>query len=531
MAAAALALSRTRLATATGWVGQTSVFLAVAHAAEYGCLILAWWIIGQASLQGRFDRGLLWAWILLLITTVPLTVFSTWLQGTIAIAGGAILKQRLLVGALRLDGDDLKQEGAGHLLGRTLESEAVESLALSGGFMALVSVVELVMSLVVLTSGASPYLEVPLLLGWTVLVLGLGWRCLNATGIWSDIRIRLTHDLVERMIGHRTRLAQEAPERWHRGEDEAIEQYLETSQKLDQRTTLLTAISARGWLFVAIAGLAPSFLSGSASAAELAIAIGGALLAFRAFRRLATGLGSLSEAWISWRQVAPLFRAGGRREPPGIPDFIGGSKEKAAVLQAHDVSFRYRGRAAAIFDNVSLKIQAGDQLILEGGSGAGKSTLGAVLASMRAPESGLLLAGGLDRRTLGAEGWRRRVASAPQFHENHIITGPLAFNLLMSRQWPPGKEDIALLEPLCAELGLDDLLKRMPGGIMQLVGESGWQLSHGEKSRVFLARALLQDADLVILDESFAALDPVNLRRSLECARKRARSLLVIAHP
>src|SRR5215467_1430651 len=149
---------------------------------------------------------------------------------------------------------------------------------------------------------------------------------------------------------------------------------------------------------------------------------------------------------------------------------------------------------------------------------------------MRAPESGLLLAGGLDRRTLGAEGWRRRVASAPQFHENHIITGPLAFNLLMSRQWPPGKEDVALLEPLCAELGLDDLLNRMPGGIMQLVGESGWQLSHGEKSRIFLARALLQDADLVILDESFAALDPVNLRRSMECVKKRAKSLLVIAH-
>ena len=65
---------------------------------------------------------------------------------------------------------------------------------------------------------------------------------------------------------------------------------------------------------------------------------------------------------------------------------------------------------------------------------------------------------------------------------------------------------------------------------MQMVGESGWQLSHGEKSRVFLARALLQDADLVILDESFAALDPENLKRSLECVKKRAKSLLVIAH-
>jgi len=169
-------------------------------------------------------------------------------------------------------------------------------------------------------------------------------------------------------------------------------------------------------------------------------------------------------------------------------------------------------------------------VILEGESGSGKSTLASLLVSMRTAESGLLLAGGLDRHTLGLEGWRRRIASAPQFHENHIITGTFAFNLLMSRPWPPTWDDVKQLEPLCAELGLDGVLKRMPGGIMQMVGESGWQLSHGERSRVFIARALLQDADLVVLDESFAALDPENLQRVLGCVQKRAKSLLVIAH-
>jgi ATP-binding cassette subfamily B protein len=64
-----------------------------------------------------------------------------------------------------------------------------------------------------------------------------------------------------------------------------------------------------------------------------------------------------------------------------------------------------------------------------------------------------------------------------------------------------------------------------------MVGETGWQLSHGERSRVFLARALLQRADLVVLDESLAALDPENLRQCLECVICRAKSLLVIAHP
>jgi ATP-binding cassette subfamily B protein len=64
-----------------------------------------------------------------------------------------------------------------------------------------------------------------------------------------------------------------------------------------------------------------------------------------------------------------------------------------------------------------------------------------------------------------------------------------------------------------------------------MVGECGWQLSHGEKSRVYIARALLQGADLIILDESFAALDPENLKAALECTLKRAATLMVIAHP
>lgn len=66
---------------------------------------------------------------------------------------------------------------------------------------------------------------------------------------------------------------------------------------------------------------------------------------------------------------------------------------------------------------------------------------------------------------------------------------------------------------------------------MQQVGEGGWQLSHGERGRVFLARALLQGAALTILDESFAALGPETLKRTVTCAAQRAQTLLVVAHP
>src|SRR5262249_46386276 len=102
---------------------------------------------------------------------------------------------------------------------------------------------------------------------------------------------------------------------------------------------------------------------------------------------------------------------------------------------------------------------------------------------------------------------------------------------LMGRAWPPSDADLAEAEAICRELDLGNLLERMPAGIMQTVGETGWQLSHGERSRLFLARALLQKADLVVLDESFAALDPVTLATAVACARRRARALIVIAHP
>jgi ATP-binding cassette subfamily B protein len=71
----------------------------------------------------------------------------------------------------------------------------------------------------------------------------------------------------------------------------------------------------------------------------------------------------------------------------------------------------------------------------------------------------------------------------------------------------------------------------MPAGMQQLIGETRWQLSNGERSRLFVARALLQDRDLVMLDESLGALDPETLALVTERVQRRAPALLVIAHP
>ncbi len=468
------------------------------HAVQYLLWLLAWWMVGRGALQGRLDLGWLLAWALLLVTLVPFRLLATWSQGQLAIGAGRLLKRRLLYGALRLEPEEIRHQGAGQLLGRVLEAEAVEALALSGGFLGLVAGMDILIAAVLLKLGAGGGTHALLLLAWVALALLFGWRYYRQRRHWTEGRLTLTHELVERLVGHRTRLAQEVRERWHDGEDQALARYLERSAAMDRTAAWLMAVVSRGWLFLGVLGLAPAFVDGRGSPATLAVGLGGMLLAYRAIHKLAAGMWHLAGAAIAWEQVAPLFRAAARPEMGGSPAFAltpvsgaGSSNGAATVLEVHDLVFRYRDRGAPVLQGCNLWIRAGDRLLLEGPSGGGKSTLASLLSGLRVPESGLLLLRGLDRQTLGTEGWRRQVVAAPQFHENHVLTETFAFNLLMGRCWPPHPEDVEAAERICRELGLDDLLSRMPAGLLQLVGETGWQLSHGERSRLYMARALL----------------------------------------
>ena len=509
------------------------VMLAV-FALLYGLEILGWGLIGRGALDGRLDPGWLIAWILLLLGNVPLELAGHRLQARVALETGTLLKRRLLAGALNMEIDAIRRQGAGHLLGQVIESQALESLALNGGFAVLLALVELALAAWVLGQGAGGGQHVLLLCAWLLLAVALGWRYARALGPWTQARLDLTHDLVESMVGHRTRLAQGSPDTQHQAEDQALDRFLALSAGLDRRLVPLFGGLPRGWLVVGLLGLIPAFVLGDASAAGLAIGLGGVLLAWRAFGGAVSGLAALARAGIAWEAVASLFRAAGVVEmAAGSPPQTlgpGQSVRPPVLVQARDLSFRYRPQGDPVLHGCNFSIRHGERVLVEGPSGGGKSTLAALLAGLRRPDSGLLLLAGLDRATLGA-GWRRLVAAAPQFHENHVLTGSLAFNLLLGRRWPPSEGDLEEAEDLCHELGLGSLLERMPSGLMQMVGETGWQLSHGERSRLYLARALLQGAPLVVLDESFAALDPETLGQCLGCALRRANTLLVIAHP
>ncbi len=506
--------------------------LAGSYAFQFGLGLLAWYVLGRGLLGGQMGQGWLIAWAMLLLTAAPFRLLAVWAQGRFAIGAGGLLKQRLLYGALKLQPEEVRHEGVGQMLGRVIESNAVESLALSGGFLGVVAVIELSAAAMVLSLGAAGWMSVMALMTWVAMAAIFGWRNFRRRRDWTAARLEMTNDLTERMVGHRTRLAQESPASWHDGEDRSVERYLSHSTAMD-RTTVMQSTLARSWVVASLLVLSPAFVAGAAGVAALAISIGGTLLAYRALTRLAASLSASMSAVIAWDQIEPLAEAAARDEENGSSLDLAreSSIEAGAVIEAHELTFRYRERGEPVLRGCSLRIEAGDRLLLEGSSGGGKSSLAALLAGLRRPESGLLLAGGLDQQTLGAEDWRRRVVSAPQFHENHVFTGTFAFNLLMGRGWPPNEKDMAEAEALCRQLGLGGLLDRMPAGLLQMVGETGWQLSHGERSRLFMARALLQRADLVILDESFGALDPATLRRCLQTALDRAKTLLVIAHP
>jgi ATP-binding cassette subfamily B protein len=431
--------------------------------------------------------------------------------------------------------DTLRREGSGQLLARVLESQALESAGLAGALGLTVALLELAFAAWVLAQGAAPWLHGGLLLVWLVLALVLAWRNHGALQRWSAQRLDMTHHLVERMVGHRTRLAQEQPERRVAEEDQELQTYLGRSQALDRSLQPVAAWAPGGWLLLALAALAPA-MAGTAAPASLAISLGGILFAHRALAGVSGGLGALARAAVAWQQAAPLFRAGAATAAPAPylpapqPHLNEAPASAQPLVDAHGLAFGYRPGAAPVLHGASLAIGAHDRVLLAGPSGSGKSTLAALLVGLRQPASGLLLMGGLDRATLG-EQWHRWATEAPQFHDNHIFTETLAFNLLMGREWPASADTLAEAQTLCEELGLGPLLARMPAGLHQRVGETGWQLSHGERSRVFLARALLQRAPLTVLDESFAALDPQTLHQCLRCALQRARALVVIAHP
>ena len=499
-------------------------------------LAVSFWLLGRAALEAHLETGWFEGWIAVIACAVPLRLLEVWWQGLFSIRVGTLLKQQLLAGILKLTPDEIRLDGIGRHFGRVAESEVVELLALGGALLAVLSLVDLILAAIILALGAGGWLHVAALATWIAVAFVLTRRHYTAQRRWSGARIDITHDLLERMLGHRTRLAQLPLERWHDGEDRRLSDYCETSRLMDHRTMQLSALLRDGWLVIALLTLLPAFARGTAPPSALAISAGGILLAMRAFDEISVFFQQISLAAASFEQIRDLLRAVVRPELESkvplemeagkLTEELGGT-----LVEARGLTFRHNARTRPVLENCALQIARGDRILLEGPSGGGKSTLVSLLTGLRTPDAGVLLLRGLDRSTFGISGWRRRITAAPQFHENHVLNGSFAYNLLLGREWPTSLEMREKARELCGELGLGELVSRMPAGLDELIGETGWQLSHGEKSRLYIARTLLQGVELVILDESFASLDPETMRVAVRCVLEHAPSVVVVSHP
>jgi ATP-binding cassette subfamily B protein len=514
--------------------------------AQIALSLLGWSSLFDAALSGRLETSPLGRWVLLSLSAALVEIVRSFFVGRLNVSLASILKRRVLAGALHLDPNEIRSKGSGGLLALISEAEVLETAGLG----ALVSIVSAVISLFssgfILYRGAGGIYHLGLLAVWS-LVIAVAMFALNRRARrWVDFRLVMTNGLVERMVGHRTRMAQERHDGRHKGEDAELELYLAESRRMDSLARVLQGLPSRGWLLLGFVFLLPSLWNGTADTGLLLVAIGGLFQAQSAFSDIAGAISNLLNLTVAWERAGELFVAAAVQEPHGLPaasvQEVAAAKHQAAaeegvdidagaILEARGVRFGYRTTGEQVLKGVSLRVTKGDRILLEGASGGGKSTLAAVLAGLREPTSGMVLHHGLDRSTLGTSTWRRKVSSVPQFHENHILSGSLLFNLLLGRRWPASTADRELAEKVCRSLGLGTVLDRMPAGLEQVVGETGWQLSHGERTRVFLARALLQGAEVILVDESFGALDPHTLRVAIDATWEQAPTLLVIAHP
>ena len=491
---------------------------------------LVWTLSLRWSIGNTPDRGWLAAWFLGLMSLIPVSMLAQWVESLVILRSVEALKRRLLYGALQLDPEDVRSAGVATFFGQVAETQTVEATARKGAAAAIVVPLQLVLALgVFLWSGN--VLPAALLVIWTI-AIGRATRVfVERRRTWTDLRSKITKRMIENLIGHRTRASQENPEQWHEREDQELSGYVRTSQRMD-RAAVILAVLVRSWPVVGVLCLAPTLLLADLSPFVVAAGFGGVLVAAAGFIQWAASAPVITDAYSAWRIIEPTFDAATRSAPVGRPltTTPAPGDSDVPVLAVRDVVFTYPRRVNPVLNGCSFDIRASERILLHAPSGGGKSTLVSIMVGLRLPDSGVLLLHGLDVHTVGVEAWRRRAASAPQFQENHVFTDTLAFNLLMGRRWPARTSDFDEATSLCKELGLGPLLSRMPAGLLQIVGEGGWQLSHGERSRIFLARALLQSPDLLVLDESLSALDPEHFASCLNVVLARARTLVLIAH-
>ncbi|MCR4756689.1 MAG: ABC transporter ATP-binding protein/permease [Butyrivibrio sp.] len=207
------------------------------------------------------------------------------------------------------------------------------------------------------------------------------------------------------------------------------------------------------------------------------------------------------------------------------------SKEKDVQIRDNNielknVGFAYTDDQEAVIKGISLKIPAGSKTALVGPSGSGKSTIAKLIAGFWDADTGSILVGGEDTKNIPLENLYENISYVSQ--DNFLFDDTVMENIRMGRLSATDEEVIA-----CAKAsGCDEFINNLEKGYQTVVGGGGAHLSGGERQRIAIARAMLKDAPIVILDEATAYVDPENEAVIQEAVNKlvKGKTLIVIAH-
>ena len=370
-------------------------------------------------------------------------------------------------------------------------------------------------------------LALGLVLGGTLVPAVAGAIGRRAARLEADARGELSSELVELLAG--------SAELAVYGQEEArLARVHETDRELtalarraafadgaaDGLRLLVTGTTVAAVLALAVAAHADGRLGGVTIAALALLA----LASFEAVQPLGQAARELHASVGAGRRVLELIDAEPTVTDPPRP--AAPPEPYAVDVELEDVCARYVPEGPPVLDGVSLRLEAGRRVALVGPSGAGKSTVVNLLLRFLDPEAGRVLIAGLDAREYRQEDVRRLIAVAGQ--ESHLFSTSIRENLRIAR--PDASE--GELEVALRRARIWDWVATLPAGLDTLVGEQGRELSGGQRQRLVVARALLAQAPVLVLDEPTAHLDPPTARALIDDVLDAAgeASVLLITH-